>query len=499
MESLTYQELTSSMAKNGTLKNLRILIHDLLKRKGRSFNDDGLSILELVVAMGIILIITGASIGVYNGINSNAKHAAVERAANDVLKAAMLFESDGLDDTTAEKARDEWTKSAPSRNKVIVSLKREDREIVVSAKYGEDGDISITRSASPNGYLCIDGILIGGKNTGDACVSSESEADAEIPGPEIGDVISRLTYRCDVDTTGYLALTDIEPGTKITMSGGDDSQLVKYSNKTYQELFDSATSAEKNGIITDKVTMKSGIKYNIIVNGQFENLMTPRDSDKTAETSLASCLTEVNKLGEHAGISKMSAFGGNKLVSVPDHIPSSVKTLMRTFYNMDDFNDPNVSKWDTTNVTSLYAAFYGAKKFNQPLNEWNVSNVSNMHAVFYHAEEFNQNLDNWKTGNATNMSSMFGYAYSFNEDIRNWDTSNVKYMSSMFVHTKKFNRNLKNWKTTKVEDMTQTFYGASMFNQDVSMWDVEKVEKFKRFNTGGGILTPEKIPEKFRN
>lgn len=43
--------------------------------------------------------------------------------------------------------------------------------------------------------------------------------------------------------------------------------------------------------------------------------------------------------------------------------------------------------------------------------------------------------------------------------------------------------------------MNKMFYGSISFNQDVSMWDVEKVEKF---NTGG-ILTPEKIPEKFRN
>lgn len=484
----------------------------------RSLNEDGLSILELVVAMGIILIITGSSIGVYNGINSNAKHASVEKAASDVLRAAMLFESDGMDDTNAQGAVDQWMKSqkggedGPIKVEIIPD---EDGEIVIKAGYVDGSNISVSRSVNPNGSTCIDGILVGGKNTGDACVSGEK--DPEIPGPAIGDTVSRLTYKCDADTTGYLAMSGIVGGTKITMAGSDGSnKLVKYSNKNYQELFDA--SAQRTAVISDKVTMKKNVKYTVVINGQFGRLLSPRDEDKTKEESLGNCLTKINKLGEDSAIFELSAFGLNNLTSVPASIPKSVTSLRNVFRGATIFNDPNVSEWDVSNVTTMYYGFGLTKEFNQPLNNWNIGKNTSLYAMFYSNRVFDQPLDNWNTGKVTNMSSMFTYNKVFNRDISEWDTSNVTEMRSMFNRTA-FNKDISKWDVIKVKNFESMFYDASDFNSDISKWNtssatnmknmmsyatafdkdlsgwnVEKVTDSTSFNTGGK-LSAEKLPK----
>lgn len=488
------------MAKNDALKNLRILIHDLLKRKGRSLNEDGFSLLDLIVAIGVILVITSVSIGVYNGINSNAKHAAVERAANDVLKAAMLFESDGIDETkaiddeTGDSVAKQWMDSAGEKNQVNVTIEKdEDGEFVVNAGYGTDSSISISRSVNPNGSTCIDGILVGGKNTGDACATTGVK-DPEIPGPAIGDTVSRLTYKCDANTTGYLAATDIVPGTKITMAGSDgSSKLIKYSNKSYKDLF---YSTNYSGVTTDKVTMKKNVKYTIVINGQFDKLLTPIDIDEAGKDSIAQCLTHVNKLGADSEITVMSSFGGSKLISVPDSIPKKVTSLKTAFRGATSFNDPNVSKWDVSNVTTLNYTFGTARGFNQPLNNWNVSNVEDMYATFF-SMSFDQPLDKWDTGKVKTLNQTFSGNKSFNQPLDNWDVSNVTNFLSTFYNTDSFNQPLSSWKTGKATSMKTMFSNNDAFDQDVSKWNVDKVSLPVDFNKDAK-LRDSYVPEKLR-
>ena len=60
------------------------------------------------------------------------------------------------------------------------------------------------------------------------------------------------------------------------------------------------------------------------------------------------------------------------------------------FSNHNDL-DENISRsWDVSNVTSMSAMFYGAKKFNQNISNWDVSNVTNMGQMFFDADSFDQ-------------------------------------------------------------------------------------------------------------
>ena len=65
--------------------------------------------------------------------------------------------------------------------------------------------------------------------------------------------------------------------------------------------------------------------------------------------------------------------------------------------------------------------FYGAHKFNQPLNKWNVSKVINMNNMFYNAYDFNQPIGNWKVSENTELKYIFYNSYSFNQPLLyNW-------------------------------------------------------------------------------
>jgi surface protein len=54
--------------------------------------------------------------------------------------------------------------------------------------------------------------------------------------------------------------------------------------------------------------------------------------------------------------------------------------------------NPNISKWNTANVISMYDMFYGASAFNQAIGNWNTAKVTSMWRMFYGASAFNQKL-----------------------------------------------------------------------------------------------------------
>ena len=117
----------------------------------------------------------------------------------------------------------------------------------------------------------------------------------------------------------------------------------------------------------------------------------------------------------------------------------------------------DISKWDVSNVTSMYGMFGRAKKFNSDISNWDVSNVTSMRYMFFYAINFNQDLNSWNTSKTTNMSSVFCNALNFNGNISNWDISNVTNISSIFFEAKAFLNKYNNGKdlpynTKKIKD-----------------------------------------------
>ena len=69
--------------------------------------------------------------------------------------------------------------------------------------------------------------------------------------------------------------------------------------------------------------------------------------------------------------------------------------------------------------------FWEASAFNRDISEWNTSSVSNMYAMFYKASSFNQDIGFWDVSSVTNMNSMFQDASAFNQDLSDWCVTNI--------------------------------------------------------------------------
>ncbi len=153
----------------------------------------------------------------------------------------------------------------------------------------------------------------------------------------------------------------------------------------------------------------------------------------------------------------------------PTPMLNSIDTV---FYNAPNFNQ-DISSWDTSLVTTFYASFALAKKFNNGcpsltscniLGLWDTRNVVNMIATFSHAFEFNNDISHWNTSNVTSMYSMFENAYAFNVPLALWDTSKVTTMAYMFETASSFNQIINTWDTSSVTSMRGMFYLATAFN-----------------------------------
>jgi len=60
--------------------------------------------------------------------------------------------------------------------------------------------------------------------------------------------------------------------------------------------------------------------------------------------------------------------------------------------------------------------FWGARAFNQPLNNWNVGNVTNMDFMFHNASAFNQDISGWDVDQVSGYSGIFDGATKMNEN-----------------------------------------------------------------------------------
>jgi len=199
--------------------------------------------------------------------------------------------------------------------------------------------------------------------------------------------------------------------------------------------------------------------------------------------------------------------------SIPTNIPSSVTNLSSMFLN-SNFNDPNISSWDVSQVKDMGFVFvassfnqdisdwdvsqvttmvqmFGQTHFNQDISDWDVSKVTDMGLMFLDNSDFNQDISDWDVSKVTQMSIMFRNASSFNQDISDWDVSKVTAMFRMFRSASSFNQDIGRWnsKVSKVTDMSEMFLNASSFNQNLSEWNVSKVNNMNQMFSNTSLST----------
>lgn len=290
------------------------------------------------------------------------------------------------------------------------------------------------------------------------CQFSETPSEEALPGheptvPYIDPTPTKtvLTFQCDTTITGRIPMDTNLTGTE-TWDDGTPSR--SYTNAT---------------VATAK-SLTAGVTYTVTFDGTYKKFDLRTD---LTTRKWASCLRSVDHWGSQTGVtSAYYAFAwASNLTDVPDHIPTTITSMENMFQDATIFNDPSVSKWDTSNVTNMNYTFGLAPVFNQPLNDWDVSNVTTMKQMFVGSPAFNKPLDKWNTSKVTTMYAMFSNASSFNQPLNTWKVGNVTNMDRMFYKATAFNRPLDTWDVSKVTNMYYMFgYTPDMYN-DLSMWN----------------------------
>jgi surface protein len=186
--------------------------------------------------------------------------------------------------------------------------------------------------------------------------------------------------------------------------------------------------------------------------------------------------------------------GGNTYVAWDT---SDVDDFKSVFYSATSFNG-DISNWNTSDSQTFLSMFHGATSFDQYIDThsvtvtgvgtydaWNTKRttgsayVSKFKNMFFGAKSFNQDLNNWDVTDGNTLASMFYTAYSFNGDISNWDVSGKTSFSAMFLRAWNFNQNIGGWITSSATNMKQMFFMAYSFDQDLNNWDVSNVYTFE--------------------
>ena len=107
--------------------------------------------------------------------------------------------------------------------------------------------------------------------------------------------------------------------------------------------------------------------------------------------------------------------------------PSNKTTLELKLTNINDIKDksymfyhcssllslPDISKWDTSNVSNMDSLFFDCKSLEAlpDISNWNISNVESIGFMFYYCINLKSlpDISNWNTNKVKNMMSLFGY------------------------------------------------------------------------------------------
>jgi len=400
-------------------------------------NQDGFSLLELVIAVGILLILSVGGVSAYGSMQDNADDAALDQAAQMVYDAAVAYDVDDNDRTTYKQAKDDYdrSKSKGSDGKSNAGT----REITITIDKDETtGVITVTAS-------------MGDKSKTIAPSNGTNPGETPDPGdgttlPPIQDALTSFTLRCDSTTSGLMPVSGLQSGAEVHIQESNSPstfrklEQISYLDyvfdlynkqspgmfETKEELRDTlnnvyAPSSKGEpyvaymGNVSEEIALNAGVSYKVTVDGNFNSF--------TANTlTFGSCLRNVEKIGLNTGVDTLSF--GAVIESVPNEIPSTVINLNSAFSG-SSFNGSNIADWDTSNVVYMNNLFYGNTAFNQDISSWNTSNVKEMSSMFRNASKFNQDISSWDTSNVTKMDNMFREANNFNQNLSTWNVEKV--------------------------------------------------------------------------
>ena len=299
-----------------------------------------------------------------------------------------------------------------------------------------------------------------------------------------GDGTTAEAFTTDFPTHTYAIAGTYE----ITVSGtcpqwGYAANLVIDASSDYYTSTQYITKVKQFGELSAVQYGFAQCKNLIEVSG--ENLVTSKTFEKVTDMSymFASC-TSLTSLD----VSKFDT--------------SNVMSMYQMFNNCGELSNLNVSNFDTSNVRNMGYMFCGCTNLIAlDVSNFDTSKVTDMRSMFYNCWELTSlDVSNFNTSRVTNMSWMFNYCRGLTElNVKNFDTSKATNMSAMFYNcTGLTNLNLSNFNTSKVTDISWMFSNCSKLTSlDVSNFDTSKVTSMDEMFVACTSLKTLQLSNKF--
>ena len=128
---------------------------------------------------------------------------------------------------------------------------------------------------------------------------------------------------------------------------------------------------------------------------QYINIRKDKSTIKATNDTIHKIVKdELDKLGHDADLNNIDVSGVTNMYDLFNcvHNPYVSDRLDPDYCDLN----PDISKWDVSNVTNMDSMFKFCPKFNCDIGNWDVSNVTNMYCMFYGCKKFNQDIGNWK-------------------------------------------------------------------------------------------------------
>lgn len=257
--------------------------------------------------------------------------------------------------------------------------------------------------------------------------------------------------------------------TRIKSLSGNDNLSDKDNNIT-QIVFKTEVNETMTGKSVEVSTDKSEGEIHASLN-ESDGVLTIYTSAKAIE------IADASKLFYNLAALKSIDWGSVK-------VSESTTNTRGMFSGCSLLSNPDVSDWNTSNVTDMSYMFDGCSNiYALELASWDVSKVTNMSGMFSGCAELDTpDVSQWNTANVTDMSGMFsGCSFMLSLPLADWDVSKVTDMSDMFYNCTHLKQaDVARWETSSVTDMSYMFSGCqSMTSPELSAWDVSKVTNMR--------------------
>lgn len=252
-------------------------------------------------------------------------------------------------------------------------------------------------------------------------------------------------------------------------SSGDISQVKDISNWNLSKV--TTTSSMFSGVKVDDLSFINNWDVSGVENmsGMFSNCTNLKSLD-------------LSKWKTDSLSSTVSMFKGSKLLNEDtlkgyQTLVTAKNTDLSDMFYGTSFQTIDLSKYDTSNVTSFKELFQNTTKLQTIIENFDTSSVTDMSSIFRESS-FNgddRNIADWDTSRVTNLSFAFYNSTGTNYDyIKKWDTSSVVRLDDTFAYIKNGKSlPISNWDVSKVQNFSYTFTQSSgLVDVPVQDWNV---------------------------